>query len=84
MIEGETCNNSDTPSQQLTSFVNSWVKAAKWFEKPETGLDLLIQNLAPQMMAYLAPSSWPNINEQARLARVPVIMYHDILPKSFL
>jgi len=82
MIEGETCNNSDTPSQQLTSFVNSWVKAAKWFEKPETGLDLLIQKFGPQMMAYLAPSSWPNINEQARLARVPVIMYHDILPKK--
>jgi len=34
------------------------------------------------LSAYLNPSPWPDINEQARLARVPVIMYHDILPKK--
>jgi len=79
----ETCNNSDAPlPQQLTSFVNSWAKAAKWFEKPEMVIDLFIQKFGPQMMAYLTPSPWPDISARARLARVPVIMYHDILPKK--
>jgi peptidoglycan/xylan/chitin deacetylase (PgdA/CDA1 family)/ABC-type Zn uptake system ZnuABC Zn-binding protein ZnuA len=35
-----------------------------------------------ELLAYLNPTSWPNINPRARLARVPVIMYHDILPKK--
>ncbi len=79
----ETCNNSDAPlPQQLTSFVNGWAKAAKWFEKPEMVIDLFIQKFGPQMMAYLTPSPWPDISARARLARVPVIMYHDILPKK--
>lgn len=79
----ETCNNSDAPlPQQLTSFVNSWASAAKWFEKPDMVINLFIQKFGPQMMAYLTPSPWPDISARARLARVPVIMYHDILPKK--
>ncbi len=35
-----------------------------------------------QLETYLNPTAWPNINAQARLAKVPVIMYHDILPKK--
>jgi len=78
----QTCNYSGAPSFQLTSFVSGWVQTANWFEKPGMGLDVLIQKFGPQMMAYLNPSPWPEINQQARLARVPVIMYHDILPKK--
>ncbi|MBV8883312.1 MAG: polysaccharide deacetylase family protein [Chroococcidiopsidaceae cyanobacterium CP_BM_RX_35] len=37
---------------------------------------------ARELLAYLHPSPWPDINAQARLARVPVLMYHDILPKK--
>lgn len=29
----------------------------------------------------LAAEPWPNIHPQARLARVPVLMYHDVLPE---
>ena len=35
-----------------------------------------------ELLAYLNPSPWPDINQQARLSRVPVLMYHDILPKK--
>ncbi len=78
----ETCNNSYAPNEQLTTLVNGWVQAANWFGKPEMGINMLIQKFGPQMMAYLTPNPWPNINQQARLARVPVIMYHDILPQK--
>ena len=78
----ETCNNSYAPNEQLTSLVNGWVQAANWFGKPEMGINMLIQKFGPQMMAYLTPNPWPNINQRARLARVPVIMYHDILPQK--
>lgn len=78
---GETCKN-DALSVQLTSFVSGWVQVANLFEKPEMGIDMLIQNFGSQMMAYLTPSPWPDISERARLAKVPVMMYHDILPKK--
>ena len=79
---GETCNNSDALEAQLTSFVNGWVQATKWFGKPETGIDMLIQNFGSQLINNLNSTPWPDINQRARLARVPVIMYHDILPKK--
>lgn len=28
------------------------------------------------------PASWPGLHEQARLANVPVMMYHDVLPEK--
>lgn len=78
---GETCKN-DALSVQLTSFVSGWVQVANLAGKPEIGIDMLIQNFGSQMMAYLTPSPWPDISERARLAKVPVMMYHDILPKK--
>lgn len=38
--------------------------------------------IAHELSAYLNPTPWPEINPRARLTRVPVIMYHDILPKK--
>ncbi len=35
-----------------------------------------------ELLAYLNPSLMPEINKKARLARVPIFMYHDILPKK--
>ncbi|MBV9389003.1 MAG: polysaccharide deacetylase family protein [Chroococcidiopsidaceae cyanobacterium CP_BM_ER_R8_30] len=77
----QTCD-SGTSSLQLANLVGSWVQAANWVEKPEVGMHRLIQKFGPQLMAYLNPSPWPEINQRARLARVPVIMYHDILPEK--
>ncbi|MBW4553495.1 MAG: polysaccharide deacetylase family protein [Aphanocapsa sp. GSE-SYN-MK-11-07L] len=37
-----------------------------------------LENIGSRLSAYFTPSPWPNIQEKARLARVPVIMYHDI------
>ena len=40
--------------------------------------------IAHQLSAYLNPTPWPEINPRARLTRVPVIMYHDIVPKKLV
>ncbi|GAC1465807.1 MAG: polysaccharide deacetylase family protein [Chamaesiphon sp.] len=77
-----TCANSPGGFVQLTGYVNHLVQIASLIEKPEMGIDLLIQNLGTQLLSYLNPSPWPNINEQARLAKVPILMYHDFLPKK--
>jgi ABC-type Zn uptake system ZnuABC Zn-binding protein ZnuA len=69
--------NAQKLTNELTQ-INSW-------SQPEIAtLGAAQQHLisAHELLAYLNPSPWPNINEQARLARVPILMYHDILPKK--
>ncbi len=33
-----------------------------------------------EIAAYLEPVQWPEISERSRQAKVPIIMYHDVLP----
>lgn len=80
---GGFCQSSSTGlSTQLTALVNGAVQVANWAGEPESGLTTLVQNLGPQVAAYLNPSPWPEINERAKEARVPILMYHDILPEK--
>ncbi|MBW4578517.1 MAG: polysaccharide deacetylase family protein [Tildeniella nuda ZEHNDER 1965/U140] len=51
-------------------------------EQPAVGMSTLLGQVAPQMLAYLNAPAFPEINQRARLARVPVMMYHDILPEK--
>ena len=67
---------------ELTSFANQMLQVASWTEEPTKFLEVLSQKLGPQLAAYFSPTPWPEINEKAKLARVPAIMYHDILPKK--
>lgn len=46
------------------------------------GLAVLRQSATLQLRAIPIPSPWPEIHEHARLAQVPVFMYHDILPEK--
>ena len=61
---------------------NELTQINTWNQSETTHLPNSQQQLisARELSAYLNPRAWPNINEQARLAKVPVIMYHDILP----
>lgn len=42
----------------------------------------VVEGLGSVLAAQLAARPFPQIHERARLARVPVIMYHDILPEK--
>jgi peptidoglycan/xylan/chitin deacetylase (PgdA/CDA1 family) len=51
-------------------------------ERPEASLKPIISQWGPELMAYLSASPWPTISDRARLSRVPILMYHDILPRK--
>jgi poly-beta-1,6-N-acetyl-D-glucosamine N-deacetylase len=73
--------NEQNPSSS-DSLTLSLGKAATWIEEPALGLDELLSYFAGNVRAYFTPSVWPNLNAKARQARVPVIMYHDIVPQK--
>jgi len=72
------CKNS----AELPAFMNGLTQVATWVAEPAVGIDTLVENYGPQLTAYLSPAPWPDIHERARMAKVPVVMYHDILPEK--
>jgi peptidoglycan/xylan/chitin deacetylase (PgdA/CDA1 family) len=42
----------------------------------------LLDTLAPMLVAQFSARPFPEIHDRARSAKVPVIMYHDILPEK--
>ncbi|HEY9747745.1 MAG TPA: polysaccharide deacetylase family protein, partial [Allocoleopsis sp.] len=77
----QTSNNPISPTQ-LTAWMGNLVQVSTWVGDPEAGLNQLIQGLGPQLASYFNPSPWPTISDRAKEARVPVVMYHDILPEK--
>lgn len=77
-------NISCEPSNSRQSFnlASNLMQVATWVGRPALLTSKLIVNLGPQVLASLFPSSGANIQERARIAKVPVIMYHDILPQK--
>jgi poly-beta-1,6-N-acetyl-D-glucosamine N-deacetylase len=57
-------------------------KIAAWIEQPSLGLDEFISHFAGNIGAYFNSTAWPALNDRAKQARVPVIMYHDIRAKK--
>ncbi len=77
----ETCRPASAPSTAgLTRLVSDLSQTAALVEQPAIGMGTLIGQVGPRLMAYFNASPFPEINAQARLARVPVMMYHDIRP----
>ena len=64
--------------------VNKLLTVSNWMINPEMVLANLIRTVREQTIvaANTAPNPWHKIHEQARLGKVPIIMYHDILPKK--
>lgn len=67
---------------ELTQLVSDVTQTARWVDQPALGMSTLLSGMVPQLLAYLNPSPFPEINPQARQAKVPVMMYHDILPEK--
>ena len=75
-----TCNGRS--STQTDVLVSDLVQMATWVGEPTSAMDKLIENMGPQLLAYFTRSPWPSIHERAQLAKVPIMMYHDILPQK--
>lgn len=78
------CQISQNQNSQPTSasLALNLGKVASWIEAPALGLDEVMSYFAPNFRAYFTPSQWPSLNAKARQARVPVMMYHDIVPEK--
>ncbi len=66
----------------LTESESSAIEAATWAEQPLAVLETQLAHWSRDRFAALAPLPQPHIHERARLAKVPVFMYHDILPEK--
>jgi peptidoglycan/xylan/chitin deacetylase (PgdA/CDA1 family) len=64
----------------LYQLVSNVTQTATWMDQPGIGMGKLVSQVAPQILAYLNPAPFPEIHARARQAKVPVMMYHDILP----
>ncbi len=78
----QACHNSTPYPVELTHLANNLLQFVSWAGEPNKLIEVVSENLGPQLAAYFSPIAWPNIHERAKFARVPVVMYHDILPQK--
>lgn len=78
----EACSNDVGVNNQVSQLANNFVLASTWVSQPNWGLENIVETIGPYVYAFLNRSTWPNINERAKQARVPILMYHDIVPKK--
>lgn len=78
----EACSNDIGLNNQVSQLASNFVLASSWVSKPNWGLENIVEAVGPYVSAFLNRSAWPNINERAKQAKVPILMYHDILPKK--
>ena len=80
---GQACEPNLQPAVQKTDPVNRyWLPLVDWATNPQMKFGKAIGALGPQLLATAAPAAWPDIHERAQMARVPLIMYHDILAEK--
>ena len=82
----QSCKNDNIQLSEISAdnAVNKLLTVSNWMINPEMVLANLIKTVGEQTIvaANTTPNPWPTIHERARLGKVPVIMYHDILPKK--
>jgi poly-beta-1,6-N-acetyl-D-glucosamine N-deacetylase len=71
-----------TTALDMGGMLSNLTQTATWMGDPLISMNNLVANLVPSLSAYLNPAVWPAINERAKQARVPVMMYHDILSEK--
>lgn len=76
-VAQNTCKASILPPV----LVNNLSQSAAWLAAPTFGIQKISENFGPQLLAYLSAKPLPDIQERAT-SRVPVMMYHDILPQK--
>ncbi|MDX2232657.1 MAG: polysaccharide deacetylase family protein [Leptolyngbyaceae cyanobacterium bins.349] len=70
------------PKTELAQLVSQVSQTASLIDQPAMGMGAIVGQVAPKIMAYLNSSPFPDIHPAARQAKVPVMMYHDILAEK--
>jgi poly-beta-1,6-N-acetyl-D-glucosamine N-deacetylase len=68
--------------EQVWNLANSSVMFPSLISHPSWSAKSFVEEIGPLVSVFLNRSRYPYINERAKLARVPILMYHDILPKK--
>jgi biofilm PGA synthesis lipoprotein PgaB len=71
--------NSSPTKQKKTTLLKQAINLKRQVDKQ---WQYLVMGWASEAGAYLQPAPWPQIHQQARQAKVPVMMYHDVLPEK--
>lgn len=81
---GDVCYTREMTAQTLVhQMTKTTTHVVSWIEHPDHSLQQVLSQWGPQVLAHLSAEPWPMISDRARLARVPILMYHDILsPKE--
>ncbi len=79
----ESCSSTDMGiSNQFSLVASNFALMSTVVSQPKIGLTSLIESLGPYVFAFLNRSNGISLHERAKLAKVPILMYHDILPKK--
>jgi biofilm PGA synthesis lipoprotein PgaB len=83
-IDRETACTDDPALMQLAlgDLQSNVLQMADWIENPQTPVSSLLHSLGPTVVAQFQASPSPEIHERARSAKVPILMYHDILAEK--
>jgi poly-beta-1,6-N-acetyl-D-glucosamine N-deacetylase len=68
--------------EQIAYLTSASVLTCSWLTQPSWNVKTIFEEMGPYVFAFLNRSPWPYIHQQAKLARVPILMYHDILPQK--
>jgi peptidoglycan/xylan/chitin deacetylase (PgdA/CDA1 family) len=75
------CNDTSSATPYI-NLIHPAIHLASWIHEPQILLAKLVQDFGPLLVASLNSSSTPDLHARAKQARVPVMMYHDILPQK--
>jgi biofilm PGA synthesis lipoprotein PgaB len=79
---GKACSANIGLQPQISELASTALLMSTWISKPTLGVQSFVEAVSPYVFAFVNRSAWPNIHERARMAKVPVLMYHDILPQK--
>ncbi|MFZ9738393.1 MAG: polysaccharide deacetylase family protein [Prochlorotrichaceae cyanobacterium] len=71
-----------SPAPRQPTWRDSLQQGANWIDRSQTQLLASVQTYGTKVLAYTQASEWPALNDRAQTAKVPVMMYHDILPEK--
>ena len=85
-INQETFSEADyycLPAPQGSSSANNvGHNLSTWGTKVNQSSQSQVSNWVANISAQLEAAQWPQVHERAQLARVPVVMYHDVLAEK--
>jgi len=81
-VAADFCPPAAADTLLVSQLTGNVLQAASWAATPDTGVRLVADFLEPHVRALTSFKPWPEISDRARQARVPVMMYHDVLPEK--